>query len=92
MQYPIPKPIFTTVPVKGLKRDFKILHFTDLHACALDEDEKATMEPVRRDYIPPRQGLFGGRQTLPLRGRSPRPHGLRRGDRRRPHPYDGRHH
>ena len=65
MQYPTPKPIFTTVPVKGLKRDFKILHFTDLHACALDEDEKAAMEPVRRDYIPPRQGLFGGGRPYP---------------------------
>ena len=37
MNQPTPKPIFTTVPVKGLKRDFKILHFTDLHACALGE-------------------------------------------------------
>lgn len=65
MQYPIPKPVFTTVPVKGLKRDFTILHFTDLHACALDEAEKAAMEPVRRDYVPPRQGLFGGGRPYP---------------------------
>ena len=65
MQYPIPKPIVTTVPVKGLKKDFKILHFTDLHACALDEAEKAAMEPVRQDYIPPRQGLFGGGRPYP---------------------------
>ena len=65
MTYPTPKPIFTTVPVKGLKRDFRILHFTDLHACALDEAEKAAMEPVRRDYIPPRQGLFGGGRPYP---------------------------
>ena len=65
MTYPTPKPIFNTVPIKGLKRDFKILHFTDLHACALDEAEKAAMEPVRRDYIPPRQGLFGGGRPYP---------------------------
>ena len=65
MTQPTPKPIFTTVPVKGLKKDFKILHFTDLHACALDEAEKAAMEPVRRDYIPPRQGLFGGGRPYP---------------------------
>ena len=65
MTYPTPKPIFTAVPVKGLKRDFRILHFTDLHACALDEAEKAAMEPVRRDYIPPRQGLFGGGRPYP---------------------------
>ena len=65
MTYPTPKPIFTAVPIKGLKRDFKILHFTDLHACALDEAEKAAMEPVRRDYIPPRQGLFGGGRPYP---------------------------
>ena len=65
MNRPTPKPIFTTVPVKGLKKDFKILHFTDLHACALDEVEKAAMEPVRRDYIPPRQGLFGGGRPYP---------------------------
>ena len=65
MTQPTPKPIFTTVPVKGLKKDFKILHFTDLHACALDEVEKAAMEPVRRDYIPPRQGLFGGGRPYP---------------------------
>ena len=65
MQFPTPKPIFTPVPVKGLKKDFKILHFTDLHACALDEEEKAAMEPVRRDYIPPRQGLFGGGRPYP---------------------------
>ena len=64
-RYPTPKPIFTTVPVKGLKKDFRILHFTDLHACALDEVEKAAMEPVRRDYIPPRQGLFGGGRPYP---------------------------
>ena len=65
MNQPTPKPIFTTVPIKGLKKDFKILHFTDLHACALDEVEKAAMEPVRRDYIPPRQGLFGGGRPYP---------------------------
>lgn len=65
MNQPTPKPIFTTVPVKGLKKDFKILHFTDLHACALDEVEKDAMEPVRRDYIPPRQGLFGGGRPYP---------------------------
>lgn len=65
MTYPTPKPIFTTVPVKGLKRDFRILHVTDLHACALDEAEKTAMEPVRRDYIPPRQGLFGGGRPYP---------------------------
>ena len=65
MNQPTPKPIFTTVPVKGLKKDFKILHITDLHACALDEVEKAAMEPVRRDYIPPRQGLFGGGRPYP---------------------------
>ena len=47
MNQPTPKPIFTTVPVKGLKKDFKILHFTDLHACALDEVEKAAMEPAQ---------------------------------------------
>ena len=63
--FPTPKPIFTTVPIKGLKKEFKILHFTDLHACALDEVEKAAMEPVRRDYIPPRQGLFGGGRPYP---------------------------
>ena len=65
MNQPTPKPIFTTIPVKGLKKDFKILHFTDLHACALDEAEKAAMEPVRRDYIPPRQSLFGGGRPYP---------------------------
>lgn len=65
MNQPTPKPIFTTIPVKGLKKDFKILHFTDLHACALDETEKSAMEPVRRDYIPPRQGLFGGGRPYP---------------------------
>lgn len=65
MTHPTPKPIFTAAPVKGLKRDFRILHFTDLHACALDEAEKAAMEPVRRDYIPPRQGLFGGGRPYP---------------------------
>ena len=65
MTYPTPKPIFSTVPIKSLKKDFTILHFTDLHACALDEDEKAAMEPARRDYIPPRQGLFGGGRPYP---------------------------
>ena len=29
MNQPTPKPIFTTVPVKGLKKEFKILHFTE---------------------------------------------------------------
>ena len=65
MTHPTPKPIFTTVPVKGLKREFRILHVTDLHASALDEAEKTAMEPVRRDYIPPRQGLFGGGRPYP---------------------------
>lgn len=65
MTQPTPKPIFSAVPIQGLKRDFKILHMTDLHACALDESEAASMEPVRRDYIPPRQGLFGGGRPYP---------------------------
>ena len=50
MDHPIPKPIYTTVPAKGLKGDFKILHFTDLHACALGEEEKSAMPDYRRDY------------------------------------------
>lgn len=65
MTHPTPKPIHTTVPVKGLQKDFKILHFTDLHACALDEAEKAAMPDYRRDYIPPRIGLFGGGRPYP---------------------------
>lgn len=60
MPIPSPKPIFTTVPIKGLKRDFKILHFTDLHACALGDDEAATMAHARRDYLIQRQGLSSG--------------------------------
>lgn len=65
MDHPIPKPIYTTIPLKGLSKDFKILHFTDLHACALDDTEKATMPDYRRDYIPPRQGWFGGGRPYP---------------------------
>ena len=65
MTHPTPKPICTTVPLKGLSKDFKILHFTDLHACALDDVEKASMPDYRRDYIPPRVWLFGGGRPYP---------------------------
>ena len=71
MDHPIPKPIYTTVPVKGLKGDFKILHFTDLHACALGEEEKSAMPDYRRDYIPPRIGLFGGGRPYPSQAALP---------------------
>ncbi len=62
---PQPKPLATTVPVAGLTRPYTILHVTDLHACALDEAEAATMTPARRDYIPPRVGLFSGGRPYP---------------------------
>ena len=63
--YPTPKPIFTALPVKGLKKNFKILHLTDIHACAICEIEKEAMEPIRRDYIPGRQKLFAGGRPYP---------------------------
>ncbi len=65
MTDPTPKPIFTTVPVKGLKKEYKILHITDLHACAVDETEAAAMPAYRLDYIRQRQGLFGGGRPYP---------------------------
>lgn len=57
---PHPNPIFTTVFVKGLKKQFKILHVTDLHACAIGEEEAAGMDPSRRDYLIQRQELSRG--------------------------------
>ena len=65
MNQPIPKPILTTVPLRGLKRDFKILHVTDLHACAVSEAEAATMSAYRLDYIRQRQALFSGGRPYP---------------------------
>lgn len=65
MDRPTPKPIFTTVPVKGLKKDFKILHVTDLHACAVSEAEAADMPAYRLDYIRQRQALFAGGRPYP---------------------------
>ncbi len=65
MNRPTPKPIFTTVPVKGLRREYKVLHVTDLHACAVDDAEAAAMPKARLDYIRQRQGLFGGGRPYP---------------------------
>ncbi len=65
MDQPIPKPIFTTVPVKGLKKDFRILQITDLHACAISEAEAAAMPAYRLDYCHQRQALFAGGRPYP---------------------------
>lgn len=65
MNQPTPKPIFTTVPVKGLDREYKILHITDLHACAVSEEEASAMPAYRLDYIRQRQGLFAGGRPYP---------------------------
>ena len=45
MNQPAPKPIFTTIPVKGLKKEFKILHFTDLHASEFTEASMMLEKP-----------------------------------------------
>jgi 3',5'-cyclic AMP phosphodiesterase CpdA len=65
MDHPFPKPICTAVPVKGLKQDFKILHVTDLHACAVSEEEAVAMPAYRLDYIRQRQALFAGGRPYP---------------------------
>ena len=65
MNQPIPKPICTTVPIKGLKQDFKILQITDLHACAVSDAEAAAMPAYRLDYIRQRQALFSGGRPYP---------------------------
>ena len=65
MTRPTPKPICTRIPVPGLKREYTILHITDLHACAVDEAEAASMPKARLDYIRQRQALFGGGRPYP---------------------------
>ncbi len=65
MNHPAPQPIFTTLPAKGLAKPFTILQITDLHACAVSEEEAAAMPTARYEYILPRIGLFSGGRPYP---------------------------
>ncbi len=65
MTKPTPKPLETTLVIPGLRAPFTILQVTDLHACALGAAEAAAMDPVRRDYIPPRVALFSEGRPYP---------------------------
>ena len=64
MNQPAPKPIFTTIPVKGLKKEFKILHFTDLHASEFTEAEAGKMPPNRLAYIEIRRTHWAGGRSF----------------------------
>ncbi len=62
---PHAQPIFTEIPVKGLKTPFTILQATDLHMCAMTEEEAAAMPRERYEYILPRIGLFSEGRPYP---------------------------
>ncbi len=62
---PDAQPIFTDLPVAGLKAPFTILQVTDLHMLAMTEAEAAAMPRERYDYIIPRIGLFSEGRPYP---------------------------
>ena len=71
MTKPTPKPIETTVSVRGLISPRTILQITDLHACAVSDAEAAGMPAARLEYIRARQGLFSGGRPYPAEAALP---------------------
>ncbi len=65
MERPIPHPLETTLPIPGLAHPVTILQITDLHACAWNPDEEATMPAGRLDYIRARRGAFSEGRPYP---------------------------
>ncbi len=63
--FPMPRPIETTISLPGLRTPRKILHITDLHACAFTEEEAAAIEEKRADYIRVRRRHFSGGRPYP---------------------------
>ncbi len=59
------QPIFTELPIRGLKQPLTILQVTDLHMCDTTEEEAAAMPRHRYDYIQPRIGLFSEGRPYP---------------------------
>ncbi len=59
------QPILTELLIRGLRQPFTILQVTDLHMCAMTEEEAAAMPRARYDYIQPRIGLFSGGRPYP---------------------------
>ncbi|MBQ3508274.1 MAG: metallophosphoesterase [Clostridia bacterium] len=64
MNQPTPKPVFTTVPIQGLKKEYKILHITDLHASEFTEAEAGKMPPNRLAYIEIRRTHWAGGRSF----------------------------
>lgn len=64
MNQPTPKPIFTTVPIRGLQKEYKILHITDLHASEFTEAEAGKMPPNRLAYMEIRRTHWAGGRTF----------------------------
>ncbi len=65
MSKPTPKPVHTTLPIRGLTTPVTILHITDVHACALTEAEAAAMPACRRDYALERRAFFSEGRPYP---------------------------
>lgn len=64
MTHPTPKPVLTTVPIRGLKKEYKILHITDLHASEFTEAEAGKMSPNRLAYIEIRRTHWAGGRSF----------------------------
>ncbi len=62
---PTPRPIETTIPIRGLSKPFTILQITDLHACALSPVDEATMPAARLSYARERVAAFAGGRPYP---------------------------
>ncbi len=59
------QPIVTELRIPRLKTPFTILQVTDLHMCAMTDEEAAAMPRDRYDYIIPRIGLFSEGRPYP---------------------------
>ncbi len=59
------QPLFTELPIRGLKAPFTILQITDVHACALSPEEEADMPAYRRAYALQRRRDFSGGRADP---------------------------
>ena len=52
------KPQETEIKVEGLTREYKFIHLTDLHMCAISNEDKAIMKPDRLSYAEERRNTF----------------------------------
>ncbi|MBR5601476.1 MAG: metallophosphoesterase, partial [Clostridia bacterium] len=53
------KPVYTTITIPGLIKEYKLLQISDLHSSAFSAEEAKAMDAARRTYITGRRNSFG---------------------------------